>query len=116
MAFCHRIGYGCVRDEVRLLELARESSEKGSRYGQLYLGYLLEKGRQGPDALYPFSYFLMKGPKIKQKLSERSWMKGLSWISLITYSASVCLFGPVSTGTRCRPRICAHELNFHLSS
>jgi TPR repeat protein len=70
MAFCYRIGYGCVRDEVRSLELARESSGKGSRYGQFYLGYLLEKGRQGLDALDPFSYFREKGPKIKQDVPE----------------------------------------------
>ena len=48
------------------------TSAKGSRYVQSCLGYLLEKGRQGPDALNPCSYFRMKGPKIKQKLSERS--------------------------------------------
>ncbi len=70
MAFCHRIGYGCVRDEARSLELARESSKKGSRYGQFYLGYLLEKGRQGLDALDPFSCFRQKGPKIKQDVAE----------------------------------------------
>jgi TPR repeat protein len=70
MAFCHMIGYGCVRDEVRSLELARESAEKGSRYGQFYLGYSFEKGRQGLDALDPFSCFRKKGPKIKQDVAE----------------------------------------------
>jgi TPR repeat protein len=47
MAFYYRIDYGCVRDLARSLDSARESSRKGSRYGQFFLGYLLEKG---PDA------------------------------------------------------------------
>ena len=40
MARCYMGGYGCVRDAARSLELARESSEKGSRYGQNTLGLL----------------------------------------------------------------------------
>ena len=38
MAKCYRWGYGCVSDAARSLELARESSGKGSRYGQFALG------------------------------------------------------------------------------
>jgi TPR repeat protein len=48
MAYCHFVGFGgyttldpYVFDEDRALELARESSEKGSRYGQHALGELL---------------------------------------------------------------------------
>ena len=47
MAYCHCVGFGggttvdpFVIDEDRALELARESSEKGSRYGQYTLGAL----------------------------------------------------------------------------
>ncbi len=47
MADCYRRGYGCVRDEARSLELARESSGKGSRYGQAVLGLLYEWGEGG---------------------------------------------------------------------
>ena len=51
MAYCNCIGFGegttvdpYVIDEERALELARESSEKGSRYGQHTLGELLHEG------------------------------------------------------------------------
>ena len=40
MAYCYCWGHGCEADEARLLELARESSGRGSRYGQLTLGKL----------------------------------------------------------------------------
>ena len=40
LAYCHLIGCGCTRDEAQSLELARESSGRGSRYGQLTLGAL----------------------------------------------------------------------------
>ncbi len=35
-------GYGCEQDLARSLELARESSGKGSRYGQFVLGELYD--------------------------------------------------------------------------
>jgi TPR repeat protein len=47
MARCYRRGYGCVRDDARSLELARESSGKGSRYGQYVLGVLYQLGVGG---------------------------------------------------------------------
>ena len=40
-------GYGCKQDEARSLELARQSSGRGSRYGQLTLGKLLSLGKGG---------------------------------------------------------------------
>jgi hypothetical protein len=40
-------GYGRARDIARSLELARESSGKGSRYGQMVLGRLYENGVGG---------------------------------------------------------------------
>ncbi len=40
-------GWGCELDEARSLELARESSGKGSRYGQLALGLLYQHGGEG---------------------------------------------------------------------
>jgi TPR repeat protein len=40
-------GYGCERDPVRSLELARESSGRGSRYGQFTLGWLHRVGAGG---------------------------------------------------------------------
>ena len=47
MSRCYRWGYGCVRDAARSLELARESSGKGSRYGQYTLGWLYQDGEGG---------------------------------------------------------------------
>jgi TPR repeat protein len=47
MAKCYRHGYGCLRDAARSLELARESSGKGSRYGQFALGLLYYHGEGG---------------------------------------------------------------------
>jgi TPR repeat protein len=44
MAWCYWVGWGCVEDEARSLELARESSGKGSRYGQYVLGRLYDLG------------------------------------------------------------------------
>ena len=41
LSFCYWGGCGCEEDDVRSLELARESSAKGSSYGQLTLGFLL---------------------------------------------------------------------------
>jgi TPR repeat protein len=56
MAYCHCVGFGgyttldpFVFGEDRALELARESSEKGSRYGQHTLGELLHN--QGGSAV-----------------------------------------------------------------
>ena len=40
MAWCYLGGDGCEADAARSLELARESSGKGSRYGQHVLGWL----------------------------------------------------------------------------
>jgi len=38
VAYCYFWGYGCREDHARSLELARESSGRGSRYGQYMLG------------------------------------------------------------------------------
>jgi len=47
MAYCYRLGCGCKKDEARSLELARESSGRGSRYGQVTLGDLHHHGGVG---------------------------------------------------------------------
>jgi len=47
MACCSLYGYGCERDEARSLALARESSGRGSRYGQFALGLLHHYGEGG---------------------------------------------------------------------
>ena len=44
MAMCYWLGHGCVKDAARSLELARESSGKGSRYGQYTLGLFYQHG------------------------------------------------------------------------
>ena len=50
MAICYCWGDGCEADEARSLELARESSGKGSRYGQYTLGWLCRYGSGGVEA------------------------------------------------------------------
>jgi TPR repeat protein len=47
LAYCYSSGFGCKRDGARSLALARESSGRGSRYGQLTLGELHDYGRGG---------------------------------------------------------------------
>ena len=45
MAHCYCWGIGCKKHYARSLELARESSGRGSRYGQLTLGEMHHYGR-----------------------------------------------------------------------
>jgi hypothetical protein len=47
LAYCYMYGIGCNQDEARSLELARESSVRGSRYGQYTLGALFYSGKAG---------------------------------------------------------------------
>ena len=47
MAICYCWGDGCEADEARSLELARESSGRGSRYGQDALGEFYRFGLGG---------------------------------------------------------------------
>jgi len=47
MAYCYWSGFGCKRDAMRSLELARESSGRGSKYGQFTLGELHKFGEGG---------------------------------------------------------------------
>jgi TPR repeat protein len=55
MAFCYAEGCGCEIDRARSLELARESSGRGSKYGQLTLALLsLPFGRNWSDGSVPF--------------------------------------------------------------
>jgi TPR repeat protein len=51
MAYCYSQGFGCDIDDVRSPELARKSSRRGSRYGQLTLGNLHKDNAQA-DSLY----------------------------------------------------------------
>jgi len=47
LAYCYCWGWGCEQDEALSLSLARESSGRGSRYGQVMLGELHRNGRGG---------------------------------------------------------------------
>ncbi len=47
MAYCYWIGFGCEEDEALSLQLACESSGRGSRYGQVTLGEFHRLGRGG---------------------------------------------------------------------
>ena len=47
LAYCYRSGFGCEEDVALSLELARESSGRGSRYGQGTLGFFYRWGAGG---------------------------------------------------------------------
>lgn len=47
LALCYWGGYGCETSKARSLELARQSSGKGSRYGRFTLGWLCRLGQGG---------------------------------------------------------------------
>jgi TPR repeat protein len=47
LAMCYLDGYGCKADYALSLSLARESSGRGSRYGQVTLGMLHRRGAGG---------------------------------------------------------------------
>ena len=47
MSYCYMYGYGCKIDAALSLELARESSGLGSKYGQYVLGKLYRHGSGG---------------------------------------------------------------------
>jgi len=47
MATCYLDGFGCSRDAVQSLALARASAGKGSKYGQRMLGYFYRVGKGG---------------------------------------------------------------------
>jgi TPR repeat protein len=47
LAKCYAGGFGCAKDAARSLVLARASAGKGSKYGQLTLGYLYCEGEEG---------------------------------------------------------------------
>jgi TPR repeat protein len=47
VAYCYRYHCGCELDYARSLELARESSGRGSKYGQVTLGLLHYSGEGG---------------------------------------------------------------------
>ena len=50
MAHCHVFGHGCKKNYARSLELARLSSQNGSRYGHYTLGWLHQFGKAGLSA------------------------------------------------------------------
>ena len=64
LAHCYWGGYGCEEDEARSLQLAIESSKKGSKYGQHTLGllqndvtlYLLAANQGFDEAQYRFGF------------------------------------------------------------
>jgi len=59
LARCYLDGCGCEADEARSLELARESSGRGSRYGQYMMGWLHYRGIGGfvPDYAQSVAFY-----------------------------------------------------------
>jgi hypothetical protein len=81
MAYCYWGGFGCKADEPQSLKLARESSDKGSRYGQLALGEHLSPANavacfrlaaaQGLDgAQYQLGYMYFIGSGVDKDRNE----------------------------------------------
>ena len=60
MAECYIYGYRCQADLARSLELARESSGKGSRYGQHVLGWFYRCGAGGVAQDYAQAHALYR--------------------------------------------------------
>jgi hypothetical protein len=60
MALCYWGGCGCARDYAQSLELACESSGKGSRYGQHALGVLYHTGEGGVAQDYAQAFALFR--------------------------------------------------------
>jgi hypothetical protein len=75
MAVCYCWGAGCVKDAARSLELARESSEKGSRYGQCMFGMLYRNGgrRVAQDDAQSVALYQLAAA---QNLDEGQYMLG----------------------------------------
>lgn len=61
LALCYWGGYGCATSKARALELAAQSSGKGSRYGHFTLGWLRRLGQGGlmRDNAEAFNFFRM---------------------------------------------------------
>ena len=75
MAYCYWKGCVIQQDSVRSLELARESSEKGSRYGQYVLGELYRLG-EGGVALDKFKAVALYRLAAAQNLDEAQFSLG----------------------------------------
>jgi TPR repeat protein len=75
MACCYLDGYGCVRNAARSLELAHESSGKGSRYGQFVLGRLfrLGEGDIAEDYAQALAFYRLAAA---QNLDGAQWILG----------------------------------------
>ena len=78
MAYCFFWGYGCEMDYARSLELARESSGRGSRYGQVTLGGLHDVGEGGlaEDDTQAVAFYRLAAA---QGLDEAQFMLGLQY-------------------------------------
>jgi len=77
MALCYLQGYGIQPDEARSMELARKSSELGSRYGQYMLGYLYQYGYGGvaqDDAQAVALYRLAAAQNLENAQSRLGYM------------------------------------------
>jgi TPR repeat protein len=78
MAYCYCWGDGCERDEARSLELARESSGRGSRYGQDALGefYRFGIGGVAQDHAQAVALYRLAAA---QNLYGAQWILGLMY-------------------------------------
>ena len=79
MAECYFDGCGCEEDEERSLELARESSGKGSRYGQYVLGELYSPVWEGGDAQEYAQAVALYRLAAAQNLDEAQFNLGLMY-------------------------------------
>jgi len=79
VAYCCCWGWGCERDEARSLELARESSGRGSRYGQFTLGQLHHyvKGGLARDDAQVLAFYQLAAA---QGLDEAQYCLGVMYL------------------------------------
>jgi len=77
VAYCYYRGYGCERDRAQSLELARESSGRGSRYGQFTLGSLHYCGAGGLARDYAQAAAFYRLAAAQGLDGAQSWLGGL---------------------------------------
>ena len=80
LAWCYCKGYGCVKDAARSLELACESSGRGSRYGQHVLGELYNFGKGGVAQDYDQAVAFYR-LAAEQGLDDAQWWMGIMYFN-----------------------------------
>ena len=99
MAWCYMWGYGCVRDAARSLELARESSGKGSRYGQYALGLFYQYGAGGvaQDYAQAVAFYRLAAQNLDDAQCSLGYMYHNGWGVAKDYAEALRLYQLAAT-------------------